>query len=290
MKYKLLIVPFISFLLTVLLLGGCTESPFEGDISPEPIKITGYVNLLRDLEGDSTVYVWLEGFNLSTYTDNTGAFEIVIPREVSESSGNNLNGLYKLYFYVANYTVRTADVIVQNGKIVYGQGDVNKHGNLSHNIEMFKILDILTVVSPSRVDINYDGPIDVVLRLQAIVDSVTVIFPKSVGGLLGWLIFRNLETGEIYADIADIGADTQEYVGIGQESQSRRGVFQLNGTNFRELFLPIGEYKIIPFFYIHDEELPAELFASFGDVINKPNEAYLKIPFRRDGGHFRISE
>ena len=284
---------FDRLFLGVLIIGlvfsyqlSCTKSPFEADIAPEPRIIRGSVDLLNT-SPDDNIFVWLEGFDLSTRTDESGVFSIEIPKELSEST-SSLNGIFKLYFYVANYEIKTVSIPVRNGLFLYGEGDLNNQGSLTHTIQMHKILDILTLVEPQWVPNWYEGQIDVQVTLQATFDSVTVIYPKSIGGLLGAVLLRNRETQEIFVDIPDIGASTRAYDVIGTEPESRRMIFQLNGTNFRELFLPLGAYEVIPYFLIEHDNLPQELIKTLAVDAEVIGKNFLKIPYRRVGGDFRV--
>jgi hypothetical protein len=267
---------------------GCTDSPFDAGIAPETRSITGRVVLSDFADEKEGVYVWLEGVNIGTRTDRAGTFRLELPRELSQTGADGLNGVYRLYFYVANYAVSHVNVVVKRGLFAYGQADVTRAGQLKDPVNLLKILTIKTIVDPPWVPQSYDGPIDVQVTLRAPLDSVTVIFPKSVGGLLGGMFFRNFETGDIYIDIPDVGADTRETVVVGPEPKSRRQIFQLNGTNFRDLFLPAGEYQVIPFFFVQQEKLPPELVDSLGQDVDEPTPNYLEIPFRREGGQFRV--
>ena len=273
---------FLAVLTTQL---ACTKSPFDEEVAPPPTKISGRIDLHRVDDDNSNIYVWLEGINISTFTDSTGYFELELPLERS----SDVTGAYRLFCFVANYTTATADIILQNGLFRYSQGDLDRFGGVNRVIDMFKILDITTIVQPRSTPITFGGPIDVQVTVRAIADSVAVVFPKSVGGLLGGLFFRNLDTGQIFIDIPDEGADTKETIIVGSEQPiSRRGVFQLNGTNFRDLILPIGDYEVIPYFFIEHEELPAELLRSLGERVEEPHPQFLNIPVKRDGGKFRV--
>ncbi|MFQ5629431.1 MAG: hypothetical protein ACE5I1_11770 [bacterium] len=263
----------------------CTKSPFNEEVAPPPTTIQGRVDLHRTDGDNSNAYIWLEGINVATHTDSLGHFKLEIPRERSA----NVTGSYKLFCYVANYTLSTAEIIVQDGLFKYGQGDLDRLGQVNRVVDLFQSLDISTVVQPRWAAINDSGVFRVQVTLKAITDSVTVIFPKSVGGLLGGLFFRNIETGQIHIDIPDEGADTRESIVVGPEqSFKRQGVFQLNGTNFRDLTLPVGTYEIIPYFFIYHESLPQELLDSLGEKVEEADPEFLKIPFKREGGRFRI--
>lgn len=272
--------------IVLLWLAGCTESPFVDEVAPPPTKIAGRVELNGLSNENHGVYVWLEGFNIGTFTDSSGHFEIEFPRELVGTG--TLSGIFKLYFFVANYSLVSLDIAVNDDGFVYGFGKLDRLGLLQEPVQLFKILDIQTVVQPRWAVNTYNGPIDVQVTLQAITDTVTVIFPKSVGGLLGGLFFRNEETGQVFIDIPDEGADTREFVDVGPEPVARRGVFQLNGSNFRDLTLPVGDYEVIPFFFIEHQGLPHELLMSLGERVEEADPQYLRIPFKRQGGHFRI--
>ncbi len=269
--------------------GACTESPFENDIKPVARVIRGQVQLVDDPQDQRAgVYVWMDGANLSTHTDSTGKFELVIPHTLVGAGGVAINGVFRVYFYVANYGFASVEIAVRDGLFQYNQGDLDNNGNLQDPIRLFKILTINTIVAPPSVAQSYDGPIDMQTTFRATGDSVTIVVPKSVGGLLGGIFFRHKQTGKIYIDIPDEGADTRERIVVGNEPLSRRQVFQLNGTNFRELFLPVGDFEVIPFFFIEQEKMPAALLKSLGENVEEPAPEYLKIPFRREGGEFQV--
>jgi hypothetical protein len=272
------------WLIQVMLLQSCTESPFEGGIAPEPKQITGQVDLVDTNNDEKGIYVWLSGLKIGAYTDSTGAFKLEMPK----NAGRDLSGVFTLYFYVANYGLRTATVAVREGKFLYGAGDIDSKGRIKEVVKLFKILNIQTIVVPSQVPHDYKGPIDLLTTLQAVDDTVLVVFPKSVGGLLGGMFFRHLGTGEIYIDIADVDANTRDVVAIGREPRSRRQIFEINGSNFRALVLPVGEYIVVPFFLIEQEGLPPELIESFGEKADDLTPNFLKIPFRRNEARFKV--
>lgn len=267
---------------------GCIKSPFENEIKAQPRVLRGQVQLNERQDEVAGVFVWLEGFNLGTRTDSLGRFQIEIPAAFLAAGGKNLNGTFRLFFYVANYRLRFVEIVVRNGWFEYGHGGLNANGDLIEPIRLFKILTIETLVDPPQVPQSYTAGIDMQVTFRAIGDSVEIIVPKSVGGLLGGIFFRHVQTGEIFIDIPDVGADTRERVLIGNEPVSRRQVFQLNGANFRELFLPVGNFEVIPFFFIEQDNMPPGLLQGLGENVEAPAPEYLKIPFRREGGKFRV--
>jgi hypothetical protein len=54
--------------------------------------------------------------------------------------------------------------------------------------------------------------------------------------------------------------------------------------------LPVGEYEIFPFVYIHQDGLPAELITSFGDDAERFSTAYLSIPFKQTTARLIIND
>ena len=263
----------------------CTKSPFNDDVAPQPINISGQVDLHRSDRDNSNVYVWLEGINISTLTDRDGRFLLELPRERVSGA----TGVYQVYFFVANYTVSTKSIFLQNGEIQYGQGSLDASGQFNETIDLFKKLDVFTLVHPDSASSILAPPVDVLVSLHAVTDTVTVIFPKSVGGLLGGLFFLHKASNQVFVDIPDQGADTRETVFVTSEaSTSRRGVFQFNTATVRDLFLPVGEYEVIPYFFIENIQLPDQLLQSLGEHILEPHPDFLNIPVKREGGGFFV--
>lgn len=268
--------------------GGCTESPFENEINPIARVIRGQVQLDDPQDARAGIYVWLEGAHLSARTDSAGKFELTIPNILVATGGAKVSGIFRLYFYIANYGLTSVETAVRDGLFEYNFGALDANGDLLDPVRLRKILTIKTLVVPLSVAQTYDGPIDMQTTFRATGDSVTIVVPKSVGGLLGGIFFRHRQTGKIFIDIPDEGADTQERVVIGQEPLSRRQVFQLNGSNFRELYLPPGDFEVIPFVFIEQENMPSGLLKSLGEKVEEPAPDYLNIPFRREGGAFQV--
>lgn len=283
-KWALVGVMFSSCLIIYI---GCNRSPFsDAGIQPEAVEITGQVEVQEYT--NENVYVWLEGFEIDTRTNTKGEFRITIPKEMRSASYSAMSGIYRLYFYIANYRLVTQDIIVQNGKFVYGRGALDSNGQLNRTVNLFKILDINTIVAPTAALAGYRGPIDVQVTLRATLDSVSVVYPKSIGGLLGGILLRENTTEEVFVDIPDIGAATFDLDIITTDPRSRRMIFQMDGANFRDLFLPAGKYTVIPYFLILHENLPDELLRTMGQNVEQLGAEFLKIPYRRDGGNFQV--
>jgi hypothetical protein len=262
---------------------GCTKSPF-GDEEINAVNrrtISGQV-VFDDGESPEDLFVWLGGTQVSARTDADGNFQISLPP--SSGSGTlQSGGVFDLYFYVANYRLASEQVVIQNNNFVFSQAALNAQGRLIDAKRMFKILQVSTLVFPPSVSAAFEGPVDILMTLQATLDSVTVVLPKVVGGLLGGIVLRKKDTGEIFVNVPDVDADTKQIARIGNESRSWRMVF-----NLARGFLPEGSYEVIPYVLIEQENMPAQLLPSLGTNVEQIGAEYLKIPFKRNGGDFRV--
>jgi len=274
----------VGVFLLLGMLASCTESSFQDVVDDSrATKIRGRIRLSDDASPDG-VYIWLEGTNISTHTDRNGEFEVTLPA-ASQGLPNMANGAYDLYYYLANYKFGTARVALRNGQFLYGQGDISVNGELIDARVMRKLLTINTVVDPSQVALSFRGAINVHATLKAVLDSVTVVFPKVVGGLLGAIVLKNLSSGEVFVDVPDVGARTKAVEKVGPEARTWSQVVLLTRTE-----LPVGQYEVIPYFFIEQENLPAALLVSLGVDVDEVNAAFAKIPAKRQGGRLVVTE
>lgn len=281
MKSGLVAFKLSAVAIGVALLNGCTSNPFGGDdISPGTARIQGTV-LLNDASSPEGAYVWLEGFKLGTRTDSRGKFQLTLPPPSAQGSAGGVSGTFNLYFYIANYQLDIAQVVTQNGEFVYGRGDLNGKGELTKLV--IKFLHILTEVAPSSVPVNHPFRIGVQVTLEATTDSATVVFPSSVGGLLGAILFRNVETGQV-STLESVAGGPSDIQIVGRAPYSRVLAFNVN-----QLRLAPGEYEIIPYLLMAHETLPDGLLDSISPDVQELGPDYLKIPFRREGGRFTVT-
>ena len=280
MRYKKLFAACCCF----ALLGACEKSPLNGDIAnPPELEIHGKI-ALSDAASPEGIYVWMEDTPLSTVTDRDGVFTLSLPPSASNSPVY-ANGVFNLYFYVANYKLISTPVTVLEGKFLYSRGEVNGSGELIRTLFMEKLLHIATQVDPPVVTSAYSASISVLVTLRALRDSVDVVFPKLVGGELGAILFRNLETGQIIADGPEINSGISLIKRIGNEAETFSFSFDL-----KRGILPVGRYEIIPYFFIEQARMPEGLLPSISQKAEELGPDFLKIPFRRHGGLFAIQQ
>ena len=278
--------PFVFFIFgaAVFMFFGCTSNPFGDDkISEEKRQISGVVQL-GDQASPKDVHVWMAGVNIATRTNDQGEFQLTLPPRGSQGTPGGVSGFYNLYSFMANYRLDSAQTVIQNGAFVYERGDINKDGKVASSRILRKFLRISTAVSPSSVPQRFAGRIGVTVTLEATIDSCTVIFPNSLGDLLGAVIFRRVGTEDISLFQTTPGIDVRDIELIGRVPKSRTTIF-----NLVQVPLSPGQYEAIPFLLIRHERLPKDLLPSLGANVEALGPDYVKLPLRREGGLFEVT-
>ncbi|MBC8186518.1 hypothetical protein H8E88_36010 [candidate division KSB1 bacterium] len=260
----------------------CTKTPFgDDDIYSGARQISGTVELYDGANAEN-VYVWLEGFSIGTYTDENGNFSLTLPSKSSSGNSAGVSGNFSLYFYVANYTLKSALVMIRENEFVYSRGDINKDGKLSAPMVLKRFLRIQTDVSPASVPASHTDPINVNVSLTA-TDSATVILPKSMGGMLGAILIKSIDSpgGQSYESVPYLMTKAKLLVGSYSKTVS---------MSFTLIYKPLnsGKYEVVPFILMAHEEIPEALIASITNDIEQFNSNYLNIPFVRQGGAFEV--
>ena len=269
------------------LLSQCTENPFsDSNISLPGTTIRGTVELSSDSSPDG-VFVWLEGFDFGTYTDNNGRFQFKLPSPKSQS-GLGVTGTFRMYFYLANFDVVTHDIVLRNGELIYQKSHLDQNGELRNSIYLSKFLDIDIKIEPSSVNLNYSGPITIQLTLRAIKDSAIIQIPDNSQGPLSILMIQTVLPDQDFFEIvltnplalnANLVTDTITVV----------PKVWMAGFAMSPGRLPKGKYQIVPYFLINPRSnLPAEMLNNLGHNINRPVSEFLKIPTKRTGGDLEV--
>jgi len=274
-------IPVFSMIFLAILLV-CRKSPFSNEIEDRRMEIRGRLKLdgTNNYEG---IYVWLETINISTFTDSTGLFRITLPSITAKGSLVGMNGVFQLYFYVANYKISSATAVMLDGEFQYSTGDFDSNGEIIGRRTLRKLLNIETDVKPNIIAAANESQLSVTVTLRALLDSVNVIFPRITGRSPGAVILRELETGDIIVELPDISSPIKGIERIGREAQVFRMVFELISGTLKQ-----GQYETIPFFMIEQENIPEALIESLIPSSVKLGPDYLNIPFRREGGFFLV--
>ncbi|MCR4439509.1 MAG: hypothetical protein QHJ34_15980 [bacterium] len=269
----------------------CTHNPFGDDQIEAPgAEIRGQV-LLQDGSSPEGVYVWLEHFAAGTWTDGRGEFRLFLSTTGAQA-GTGVTGSFRLFFYLGNYALRTAEVVLRNGMIVPGYGDIDAEGALRRPVILPRLLSVTTEVQPDSFPPAVGGDVSpgsfqgttivVTVTLRADMDSLPVLLPNRRAGPAALLLIRGLDPGSnvqlipqesLGALLAPLVPDT-----ITPEGRSWSGGFYLaKGA------LPAGRYEVVPYVLVPQSSLPDELLASLG-VTSTPGVSYLKLPFKRRQG------
>ncbi|RMD90286.1 MAG: hypothetical protein D6813_09350, partial [Calditrichaeota bacterium] len=181
----------VFLILLVLLFQSCTLAPFGSSSIDTPNRsISGNVQLLGDLNlQPDSVYVWLEGLNVATFTDKQGNFKLNIPPPEAQGPTGGVDGVFNLYFFLDNFQLTTTEVAIRNGEFIYGQRELNSNGELFHTKKLLQFLRIETQVKPEKVQFKNDvEEVFITFTLQAFDDTVSVKFPLQVGTVMSPVI------------------------------------------------------------------------------------------------------
>lgn len=285
MKQNLLRHFAISLLSIFIVTVACTNNPFgEDEISSESQTITGTVKLQSDTPDG--VYVWLEGFNVGTYTNSSGNFELKLP---SPTRFANLTGNFNLFFYVANYSIDSADVVIHNGEVKYSIGNLDENGKLNSEKYLTKLMNIKLLVKESVFDdaipMQDIGKVFMELTCRAVKNAVTVEFPRKSEGPLCIIFFQEISPGDTYQNMVFTNPLALES-NLAIDNMTPEPRYWTGSFNKRELKLPIGAYKIIPYCIIHQSKVPDELLKNFCRDKNNPTMEFVNLPIKIEEGVF----
>ncbi len=274
----------LTLLLMILAGVGCTESPFgSSSVSGGSRSVSGIVNLGDGANPEGAV-VFLDGFNLISRTDSDGSFLLTLPPPGAQGV-SGMNGIFGLWFYVNNYAVDSASVVIRDGNFCYNAGDINKHGRLYAEKTLGKLVHIKTSIDPLVIDTSFSGDIRVTTTLTtAGPKQVTVWFPRLSEAGIAWIFLRHVETGEAFlVGTSLVGLHASSKKTIGNTPLSLTFPFAIRGSRY-----PVGAYEIIPYLYVLHEHSPPGILNVIGVDTNDVGLEYLNIPFKRECARLRI--
>jgi hypothetical protein len=268
----------------------CTDNPFftDKEFWSDKLVVRGNVEL-NNSSDNSGVYVWLEGLNVSTYTTSDGRFELKLSSPASLSGGASAwNGVYKLYYYLANYKYEYSSILIRNGKIEYGNKDVDNSGNIKERIQLTELLRIKTTISACSTRVNYVRGQRIEILFNTYGKTVNFDTFQPLNPYSGSIIFKNIDSPYIHSIF--VLANLNEFKTI-KLSDSVVWNMRLGGGEEWEIE-PIpaesGDYEIVPFVLIEQEGLPEELLLSLSEYYNVFSSEYLKIPFKWEADTFIV--
>ena len=293
-------VKFIFFVIAISFTYlACTDNPFfkDSDFWSDQLLIRGTVDLYKiDSNGivqdKSGVYVWLEGLNVSTYTKVDGSFDLQLSSpETLPGGATAWNGIFKLYYYVANYQYDYSNILIRNGKVEYGQSDVDDKGNIKKKIQLYELLDIRTTISPCSTTSNtiFSQKVELFLTTKNKSVSVKTIVPLNETS--GCVIFKRVDAPSALSvfvlandnslRLIDIQGSTVWNMQLG--STDEMGIKDMD-----PIYIESGVYEVVPYCIIDQEGLPKELINSISQYYDLFSYEYLKLPFKWDVDTFLV--
>lgn len=273
---------------------GCTKNPFDSDrLIDSRNTISGMIKLANEAVPDS-VYVWLDGLAVGGWTDRRGRFELSLPAASSRPEAS-LTGVFKLYFYLANYGLDSAEVVLRQGRVEFGHGAIASNGQLKETAFLKRILDVRTTIIPqvfpellSDTATTIEGQtLRIELALRAVTDPVTIEYPNSSRGPVAILFIKRSDSTASSLEILDIDGTAEQAELMAETIHPSQKLF-VTYYYLRVGHLASGNYKIVPYFYIRQTGVPLALLRSLGANVFRPKPDFLKIPMKRDGGDFRV--
>ncbi|MCB2205589.1 hypothetical protein KQI65_12670 [bacterium] len=275
----------ILLVLLPMFLVACTDNPFESEaeIAPTQRTIKGKVQL-SDGNDNSGVYLWLSGFNLSTYSDADGAFSFTLPPAAVQGGNGGLSGIFTLYAFLGNYSLRSVSLAVRDGLFVFDNDVVDRDGALRQNLYLQQQFSITTTLSRTVIEADSPRVLTVVVELQAPGAPTEVYFPRMLDGVEGPMFLHNIDTDgvELFSTTVT-GIELRDFVQIGQIPHTRS--FILNIPQYK---LKAGRYELIPYILPHGVTIPLPLLRSLGNEVSGLNAEYVRYPFRRRGGRLDV--
>lgn len=264
----------------------CTQNPFASDEEISSRTIWGKVSL-TDGTNPEGVVVWLEGLDVGTRTDGTGEFILALPPPASSGTTAGVDGIFNLYYYIANYNIDSSKVVFVNGEVARGEGDIDEEGKLKGVKYLSKILNIETNVYPNLLPREYRGSMLITITLQpasgpVIVESLKRVEQQTLKRS-GLLVVNDQDSVVI-----TFGLDPGWSRAL-EEIQDNPELWRIQLT-WTPCDLPIGNYRIIPYLLVRQDDVPENMIDYLGSDVHSLGPEYLKIPFVRAGGEFIIFE
>jgi len=285
---------FFIIVLSFFFCSGCTENVLDNQfIALSQDQITGTVELNngQNVEG---IYVWLEGLNIGQKTDVNGEFKIEIPPFTLQEDQSGLTGVFNLYYYSVNFNLESTKLFFKNGSLASQRDVTNQSGDLLKPQVVLQNLKINTLVAPQSVSLAEVAQAELrrefivvicKVTLQALLGPLTVEFPTRVEDLISPVIFRNVNTDEVFIIQSKIaGLSFDNLINLREEAVSRFLIIELESRH-----LPKGEYEVIPYLLVN-RSLPEGLLESLGENVEALGPDYLKMPILRETSRFVLTD
>lgn len=283
---KIVKVKFLELMALVLVLvlsAGCTHNPFGGDDEISSKRtVSGQVNLERS-DNSGGLYLWLEGIDTGTFSDREGNFQLTLPPPASQPGGG-YTGSANLYFFMANFRMDSTKLILRNGEFLYSQGGIDEKGNFREQRNINKLMSINTTLSPASIDTSFSGIIRATITIDVWDSQIELQTVKS-----NFQYFAIAEVEKQNADPQFVRSFITGAIKADTTLTRGRHTF-VSDYYYQPYFLPPGEYALMPYIWINQNNIPPKLIESLNAPYARYNESYVNLPFQRSGGKFIVRE
>ncbi len=269
----------------IFVASSCTENPFAN--APEIMSrktITGKV-VDKNSGLPLRAYVWMEDLNIGEFTDRNGRFVLTLP-PASQQPGGGETKVLQLFVYVGNYQIQFLKVVLRDGEFVYSQGVVNQFGEIETPINLAPLVEILTQVNPTVITENYEGPLDVIVKIVAFSNDVEVRTQQTNIYQIAGVIVEKIDSVSAPPGLLTITAPVHRGTHIvTTDTLVWKGKFDITSGTFQK-----GEYVLAPYLWVQQPAIPRDLFKSIGAPIDSLAISYRRIPYSRKGGKLFVVE
>jgi len=263
---------------------GCENNPFFGDDKIPDRKITGTVSL-QSSDDRSDIYIWLEGTEIITQTDENGDFTMPLPTPGNPGMGSIVTGTYRLYFYLANYRLSFVKIDFLNGEVVEDLSTISKEGELKRIVSLKNILTVHTDLNPISYNLIEDDSITVNVSLtpntsEVFIHSIVKVYSQYHIVRTGYLIYNDKQ--ELIEKI-DIDGSRKKREAVMLPKKEWVAQFPLRKSLYAK-----GEYNMIPYMLVDRSDVPQRLEALIGFNYTSFDQNFILYPMKRTGGKFVV--
>jgi hypothetical protein len=169
---------------------------------------------------------------------------------------------------------------------------LNKILNINASVVPPPLID--NTSNPVSIPTDYNGKLEVTLKLRAIGDTVEVIIPKMMGDIITAAFLQGAEPNEnIFKSLEHpfFQGNLTKTIPIGNNIIELPIWIQWPPITQRVIeYFPLGFYDIIPFLIIKNEMIPMNLMIHLGSETTSFSREYLNYPIKRTNGRFKLVE
>ena len=256
----------------------CTSNPLWNDSYKSEEKLSGKI-VLESMNSDTKTFVWLEGFDIHTQTNDQGEFSIVL-----NDFSKDISGSLNIYYFVHNYILDSTSINFVNGRLSGNQSQIDNDGSLLETIYLKKILSCfsnyqsdLNIMESNNPTIDYA----ITAHRSASISQYMFIMGDSINSRSGLIFYNSIDDSKVLHRFSKVNSDgiliQDQLYPVDIEISDELTWTYLIDPN--QLSLSAGEYEVYPYFKIEHSYLPIGLVNALGGTnMFEFDEEYLNLP------------